>query len=73
MMKVLRFFIDTNVQIQCRPLAELDWSPWAGFDEVQLVVCRPVQREIDHQKGRGNDRVGKQARRIVNSIIFVDQ
>ena len=62
-MKILYLFPDTNLFIQCSPLQELDWLRWAKFDEVHLIVCRPVQREIDNQKGRGNDRVGKRARK----------
>ena len=38
------------------------WSVWAEFDEVHLIVCRPVQREIDNQKGKGDDRIGRRAR-----------
>ena len=60
--KILYLFPDTNLFIQCRPLEQLDWSTWKGFDEVQLIVSRPVQSEIDNQKKRGNDRVGKRAR-----------
>ena len=56
-------FPDTNLFIQCRPLEELDWSEWVEFEEVHLIVCRPVQREIDNQKNRGNDRVGQRARK----------
>lgn len=63
-MKILYLFPDTNLFIQCLPLQELDWSCWSDFDEVHLIVCRPVQREIDNQKNRGNDRVGKRARNI---------
>lgn len=60
---VIYLFPDTNVFIQCRPLEELDWSEWSEFKEVHLIVCRPVQREIDNQKNRGNDRVAKRARK----------
>ena len=73
-MSILHFIPDTNLFIQCRPLQELDWSIWAEFDEIHVIVCRPVQREIDNQKTRGNDRVAKRARktnslfrRIINS------
>ena len=59
---ILYLFPDTNVFIQCRPLHQLDWSEWEEFSEVHLVVSRPVQREIDNQKTRGNDRVGGKAR-----------
>ena len=68
--RVLYLFPDTNVFIQCRPLKDLDWSKWADFDEVHLLVCRMVQREIDHQKNRGNDRVGQRARK--SSSLFWD-
>lgn len=61
--KILYLLPDTNFFIQCRPLRELDWSQWSQFDEVHLLVTRPVQKEIDHQKNRGNDRVGRRARK----------
>ena len=59
---ILYLFPDTNVFIQCSPLCQLDWSEWKEFSEVHLMVSRPVQREIDNQKTRGNDRVGNKAR-----------
>ena len=58
----LYLFADTNLFIQCRALEEIDWSAWSDFAEVHLIVSRPVQREIDQQKNRGNDRVGRRAR-----------
>jgi hypothetical protein len=61
--RIKYLFPDTNLFIQCRPLEELDWSAWKEFDEVHLIVSRPVQREIDNQKNRRNGRVGKQARK----------
>ena len=60
--KVLYLYVDTNLFIQCRPLNQLDWSIWSEFETVNLIVSRPVHREIDHQKYRGNDRVAKRAR-----------
>ena len=74
-MRILYFIPDTNLFIQCRSLEELNWSIWADFDEVRLVVCRPVQREIDNQKNRGNDRIGKRARKahsLFREIITSD-
>ena len=47
---ILHLFPDTNIFIECRPLDQLDWSCWSEFDEVHLIVCRTVQREIDRQK-----------------------
>ena len=60
--RTLFLFPDTNVFIQCRPLKELDWSEWSEFSEIHLIVCRPVTREIDDQKNRGNGRVAQRAR-----------
>ena len=60
--KILYLFPDTNLFIQCKPLSELDWSEWSEFTEVHLIVCRPVTREIDDQKNRGNIRVGHRSR-----------
>ena len=59
---VLHFFVDTNLFIQCRPLEQLDWSPWRTYEEVRLIVSRPVLREIDRLKNKGNDRVTRRAR-----------
>ena len=70
--RTLFLFPDTNVFIQCKPLKELDWSEWSDFTEVHLVVSRPVQREIDNQKNRGNNRTANRARatyRIFREII----
>lgn len=67
-MNTLYLFPDTNFFIQCLPFDQIDWSPWKSFDEVQIIVCRPVQREIDNQKNRGGDRVGKRARQT-NSLF----
>ena len=61
---ILYLFPDTNLFIQCLPLQDIDWTRWDDFDEVHLLVCRPVQREIDKQKNRGNDRVGQRARKV---------
>ena len=56
------YFVDSNLFLQCRPLEQLDWSPWDHFEEVRLIVSSPVLREIDYRKNKGNDRVGKRAR-----------
>ncbi len=56
------YFVDTNVFLQCHPLEQLDWTPWDCFEEVQLIVSRPVLREVDYRKNKGNDRVARKAR-----------
>ncbi len=62
--QTLYLFPDTNLFIQCKSLNELDWSEWANFSEIHLIVCRPVLREIDNQKNRGNGRVSRRARKV---------
>ena len=59
---ILYYFVDTNLFLQCRPLEQLDWSPWETFEEVRLIVSKPVLREIDNRKNKGNDRAGRRAR-----------
>ncbi len=70
MAKTIFLFPDTNLFIQCKPLSELDWSAWQSYGEVQLLVSRPVQAEIDRHKGGGNGRLAKRARSA--STIFRD-
>ena len=60
--KILYFYVDTNLFIQCLPLEQINWSNWSHFEILKLMVSRSVQREIDDQKYRGNSRVGKRAR-----------
>src|SRR5580704_14422985 len=62
MSKILYLFPDTNAFVQCRPLEQVDWSAWKDFDEVHLIVSRPVQSEIDNQKNKRSGRPGRRAR-----------
>jgi hypothetical protein len=68
-------FLDTNLFIQCKPLAELDWSSLGKFDVVELLITRPVQKEIDAHKGKGNNRVASRARAassLLKEVITAD-
>ena len=56
------YFVDTNLFLQCRSLEQLDWTDLGDFEEVRLIVSRPVQREIDYGKNKGSDRPAKRAR-----------
>ena len=58
----LCYFVDTNLFLQCHPLEQLDWASWESVDEVRLIVAKPVLREIDYRKNKGNDRASKRAR-----------
>lgn len=43
--------VDTNIFLECSPLNQIPWDD-LGFDEISLIVPRPVQQEIDnHKKG----------------------
>ena len=64
---VVHLFCDTNLLFQCKPLEELDWSPWVSH-EVRVVVTKPVLREVDYRKTHGNSRVANRARAA--SAIF---
>ena len=65
-MRVL--FLDTNVFLQCRDLAELPWQEITGDEKLLLLVARPVQEEIDRLKQDGNSRRTKRAR-AANSLF----
>jgi PIN domain len=60
--KKLYCFPDTNLFIQCKSLDVLDWSVLGDFDAIDLIVTRPVQKEIDAHKGKGNARVASRSR-----------
>jgi PIN domain len=60
--KKLYCFPDTNLFIQCKPFEALDWSVLGDFDAIDLLVTRPVQKEIDAHKGKGNARVASRSR-----------
>ena len=78
-MRLLRLFPDTNLFLQCKELSEIDWCKWSDFDEIHLVVCHVVQREIDRAKFGSNDRRQRRARKaasifrkiIVGAIVTI--
>ncbi len=60
--RVLVLFPDTNLFVQCLPLEQLPWADLGEFAEIQLIVCRTVQAEIDKHKNQGSHRLAKRAR-----------
>lgn len=66
--KTLYLFPDTNVFIQCKRLHEVDWSSFSEWEQIKVVITRPVQAEIDSFKGRGNSRLGQRSRVISAQI-----
>jgi hypothetical protein len=76
MPSILYLFPDTNLFVQCRSLDQLDWKVLGSFDEIHLLVSRPVQSEIDNQKNKGRDRLGDRARstsRLFREVILDPQ
>lgn len=70
--RIATIFPDTNLFIQCHPLGDLDWSSWAEYDELHLLVCRSVQRELDSLKIHRKNRVAHKARKackILKTLI----
>ncbi len=57
-------FPDTNLFLQCKPLQELDWSLIDHHGDVDILITRPVQAEIDEFKAKGNSRQASRARTI---------
>ncbi len=66
--RVLLVFPDTNVFLHCKQLTQLDWADWPGYDEIHIVVCIVVQRELDKLKSSPSNRIRKRARKI-NKLI----
>jgi hypothetical protein len=66
--KKLYCFPDTNLFIQCQPLEALDWSELGDFDAIDLIITRPVQKEIDAHKSKGNTRVASRSRAAASML-----
>jgi len=64
----LHVFPDTNVFLQCKQLADVDWSLLGNWECIEVVVCAPVQAELDALKGKGNSRQASRARNA-NSLL----
>lgn len=72
MSKKLYLFPDTNIFLQCKPLEQVKFSEITNCDEVYIIITRPIQKEIDRQKGQGNTRLSKKAKTaaaLFNKVI----
>ena len=64
-LKSLFLFPDTNLFLECHTLKDIDWSTLGDYDEINLLLSKPVLDEIDlHKKGTGRRR--RQATNIFN-------
>ena len=70
-MPTLCLFADTNLFLHYKSLDQIDWSKLGDFDHVEVVVCPPVQREIDALKGRREGRRSERARKAASALLEI--
>lgn len=72
-MPTLCLFADTNLFLHYKPLDQVDWSKLGDFDSIEVVVCPPVQREIDALKGGREGRRSERARKTASILLEIAQ
>ena len=72
-MPTLCLFADTNLFLHYKPLDQVDWSKLGNFDSIEVVVCLPVQREIDALKGGREGRRSERARKTASILLEIAQ
>lgn len=72
-MPTLCLFADTNLFLHYKPLDQIDWSKLGDFDLIEVVVCPPVQREIDVLKGGREGRRSDRARKTASILLEIAQ
>lgn len=73
MSRKLYLFPDTNIFLQCKPLEQVNFKEITDCDEVEVIITRPVQQEIDRQKGQGNTRLSKKAKATASLFVRIIQ
>ena len=68
MTAILSVFPDTNLFLQCKPLRELDWALLGHEGDIELLITRPVQTELDALKAKGNSRQASKSRSAATLI-----
>lgn len=61
-------FPDTHFFLHFRDAPELPWGEITSDDEVRLVVCRTIQREIDRKEHELRGRPQKRARKFAGQL-----
>ena len=72
-MSTVYLFADSNLFLHYKPLHEIDWSKLGDFDEIEVVVCPTVQREIDALKDRREGRRSDRARKAASTLLEIAQ
>ena len=72
-MPTLYLFADANLFLHYKPLDQISWSKLGEFDNIELVVCRTVQREIDMLKDGREGRRSSRARKAASALLEIAQ
>lgn len=59
-------FVDTNVILHYRPVAEIDWRKVCGEKAVTIMLCMPVIDELDRKKS--DPRLGQRAKDRIRDL-----
>ena len=70
-MPTICLFADTNLFLHYKTLDQIDWSILGDFDSIEVVVCPPVQREIDDLKGGRQGRRSERARKTASMLMKI--
>ncbi len=70
-MPTLCLFADTNLFLHYKTLDQIDWSKVGDFDAIEIVVCPPVQREIDDLKDGRQGRRSERARKTASMLMKI--
>ena len=70
-MTTLYLLADSNLFLHYRSLHEIDWSVLGGFDQIEIIVCRTVQREIDSLKDGREGRRSERARKTASAFLEI--
>ena len=72
-MPTLYLFADSNLFLHYKSLKQIDWSRLGNFDDIEVVVCRTVQRELDALKDGRAGRRSDRARKAASILLKVAQ
>ena len=72
-MPAIHLFADSNLFLQCKPLREIDWPQLGDFGDIEVIVCRTVQREIDTLKNGRAGRCSDRARKAASTFLEIAQ
>ena len=72
-MPTLYLFADSNLFLHYKSLKQIDWLRLGNCDDIEVVVCRTVQRELDALKDGRAGRRSDRARKAASILLKVAQ